>query len=357
MDDAPRRPAPPRPDGPVDGPFAWIGEDLAKTPDLWRSRLTADEIAELRAAADAYLATERDIGQMTAGDVPLPGLGPRLARLRETLIDGRGFEVIGGLPVGDLTRAQAAAMFCAVGAHLGTVVSQNAQGHVLGHVRDVGRDPEDPTARIYQTSARQTFHTDSADVVGLLCLKDAQSGGDSLLVSTAAVYNAMRAVRPDLADLLFDPVATDRRGEVPDGANPWFDIPVLSWFADRLTGMYQRQYIDSAQRFPDAPRLSDRMVEALDLFDATANDPRLTLSMRLAPGDMQFVHNHSLMHDRTGFVDWPAPDRRRHLLRLWLSVPGDRPLPDVFAQRFGTTTVGTRGGIIVPGTRLNAPLD
>lgn len=356
MDDS-SPPPPPRPNGAVEGPFAWAGEDLAATPDEWRWVLSDAEASELTAAADAYLATGRDIGQMTKTDVPLSALGPKLAAMRETLVDGRGFEVVRGLPVGRLSRAQAAAAFCALGAHLGTFCSQNADGHVLGHVRDVGRDPNDPTTRIYQTNARQTFHTDSADVVGLLCLKEAQSGGDSLLVSTAAVYNAMRAARPDLADLLFDFIATDRRGEVPAGANPWFDIPVLSWFEGRLTGMYQRQYIDSAQRFPGAPRLSDAVVEALDLFDATANDPRLTLSMRLTPGDMQFVHNHALMHDRTGFVDWPEPEQRRHLLRLWLSVPGDRPLPDVFAQRFNSTTIGARGGILVPGTELKAPLD
>jgi hypothetical protein len=71
--------------------------------------------------------------------------------------------------------------------------------------------------------------------------------------------------------------------------------------------------------------------------------------MRLEPGDLQFVHNHTLLHDRTAFVDWPEPERRRHLLRLWLAVPGARPLPEVFAQRYGSVTVGARGGIVVPG--------
>jgi hypothetical protein len=79
--------------------------------------------------------------------------------------------------------------------------------------------------------------------------------------------------------------------------------------------------------------------------------------MRLEPGDMQFVYNHAQLHDRTGFTDWPEPEKRRHLLRLWLSLPGDRALPDCFAERYGTVEVGNRGGIIVPGTRLHAPLD
>ena len=167
----------------------------------------------------------------------------------------------------------AATIFCGVGAHLGSARSQNAAGHILGHVRDVGADARDPNTRIYQTSERQTFHTDSSDVVGLLCIREAMEGGDSLLVSTTTIYNEMFDRRPDLAALLFDPIATDRRGEVPENEKPYLEIPVLNWHAGFLTGFYQRQYIDSAQRFPDAPRLTPAHVEALDLFDALANDP------------------------------------------------------------------------------------
>ena len=279
-------------------------------------------------------------------DVPLPTLQPTLDELRRTLTHGHGFRLVTGLPIAELTDAHAAAAFVAIGVHLGRPRSQNAAGDLLGHVRDTGAASTDPTVRIYQTSERQTFHTDSADVVGLLCLRDGLEGGDSLLVSAAAIHNEMLDRDPDLAAALFDPIATDRRGEVPDGEDPFFTIPVLSWHAEHLTVMYQRQYIESAQRFPDAPRLDERTLAALDLFDEIANDPEFHLVMRLAPGDMQFVHNHSMLHDRTAFVD--RPDAPRHLLRLWLSVPGDRALPPVFASRFGSTTIGDRGGIVVP---------
>jgi hypothetical protein len=139
-------------------------------------------------------------------------------------------------------------------------------------VRDLGLASTDPNVRLYQTHERQTFHTDSCDVVGLLCINEAQQGGDSLLVSSTTIYNEMRRRRPDLAALLFEPLATDRRGEVPVGMKPWFDIPVFSWHDQALTALYQRQYIDSAQRFEQAPRLTAAKVEALDLFDALAND-------------------------------------------------------------------------------------
>jgi hypothetical protein len=134
-------------------------------------------------------------------------------------------------------------------------------------------------------------------------------------------------------------------------------IPVFSWHANALTVFYQRQYFDSARRFAAAPRLTPADSAALDLFDALANDPRLNLTMRLAPGDLQFVHNHTLLHDRTAFEDWPGPERQRHLLRLWLACPGARELPPAFAARYGSIEIGNRGGIVVPGTRLNAPLD
>ncbi len=124
-----------------------------------------------------------------------------------------------------------------------------------------------------------------------------------------------------------------------------------------LTVFYQRQYIDSAQRFAGVLRLTPEHIEALDMFDALANDPEMHFGMQLAPGDMQFVYNHAQMHDRTGFVDWPDPGKRRHLLRLWLSLPEDRALPPCFTQRYGSIEVGNRGGIVTSSTKLHAPLD
>ena len=176
-------------------------------------------------------------------------------------------------------------------------------------------------------------------------------------MSSTTIFNEMRRRRPDLLKLLFQPVATDRRGEVPEGQKPYFQIPTFSWHKGFLTAIYQRQYIDSAQRFADAPRLTPAHVEALDLFDALANDPKLHMFMEFKPGDVQLVHNHTILHDRTGFVDWPEPERKRHLLRLWLAADRARPLPAVFAQRYGSVTIGDRGGIIVRGTQLNAPLE
>ena len=341
----------------IEGPAAWTGQEMQAHPERWLVQLAPEDIADLEQAARHYLSLGRDIGEITKGDFPLTRFAAHLEALKHKLLQGIGFEVLRGLPVEGCSQELSAAIFCGVGAHLGSARSQNAAGHILGHVRDIGADANDPGTRIYQTHARQTFHTDSADVVGLLCLQEAKEGGDSLLVSAEAAYNRMRAQRPDLLERLFDPIATDRRGEVPEGMQPFMTIPPLSWHLGKLTVFYQRQYIDSAQRFPGAMRLTPAHVEALDMFDALANDPELHLTMRLQPGDMQFVYNHSQLHDRTGFTDWPDPARRRHLLRLWLSPAGDRELPECFKQRYGSITPGNRGGIITKGTTLHAPLD
>ncbi len=188
-----------------------------------------------------------------------------------------------------------------------------------------------------------------------MCLHPAKSGGLSLLVSAETVFNEMKQRRPDLLALLLGEIATDRRGEVPEGMLPYLLIPVLNWHDNRITPFYQRQYIESAQRFEDAPRLTEAHIEALDLFDELCNDPELHITMMLQRGDMQFVYNHAMLHDRTGFQDYEALEKRRHLLRLWLSVPGDRELPEIFSTRYGSIEVGNRGGIVVPGTELCVP--
>ncbi|MCH7822159.1 MAG: TauD/TfdA family dioxygenase [Proteobacteria bacterium] len=340
-----------------ESPLAWYGPDLHADADKWVIQLSAAEIVEIEVAANNVAAHDRPIVAINKDNFPLPLLGPRLKKLSTQLIDGIGFALLRRIPVERYSVQQAAAMFYGIGAHLGYARMQNASGHVLGHVCDLNKHSDEPSVRIYQTHERQTFHTDSSDIVGLLCLKKAKKGGESLLVSAVTIYNEMLEARPDLVRLLFDPIATDRRGEIPQGMQPYFSIPVYSWDRDNLTVMYQRQYIDSAQRFDDAMRLTSAHIQALDMFDEFANDPNLNLSMQLEPGDMQFVYNHGLLHDRTGFEDWPDLEERRHLLRLWLSAPNDRPLPAVFEERFGSVEIGNRGGITVPGAEPCAPLE
>lgn len=314
----------------LDIPAAWYGRDLSADVSRWTFELSHAEVQELESAAEQYLDKSDNIARLDKTSFPLPTLGVKLTELRQQLVTGLGFSLWRGLPVHEYTREVAATIFFGLGAHLGHARSQNARGHLLGHVCDMGKDINDANVRVYQTTHRQTFHTDSTDVVGLMCLNPAKEGGDSLLASSVTIYNKMSSSHPELVKWLFKPVATDRRGEVPEGQKAWFEIPVLNWHQGFLTCLYHRLYIQSATRFDEAPELEPEHKAALDMFDALTNDTDMHLRMSLQPGDMQFVYNHHMLHDRTHFTDSPELSQRRHMLRLWLAIPEDRPLPPVF---------------------------
>jgi len=338
----------------VGGPSAWYGPAIAGRSD-WIEFLSPDELAEIEAASRQFADADRDWETLNRDEFPLPVLSRRLARILDEVLNGRGFVLLRGLPVERWGRRLSARAFFGLGLHWGNLRPQNRQGHLLGHVKDVGLSSQDPHVRIYQTRERQNYHTDSCDVVGLLCLQPAKEGGLSSLVSSVTIFNEMRTRRPDLARVLFEPIETDRRGEVPAGQKPYFCIPVFNWHAGLLSVIYHRTYIESARRFQEVPPLTPRQIEALDLFDALANDPALHFQMEFKAGDIQLVHNHTLLHDRTAFEDWPEREHKRHLLRLWLAPATARPLPPLFAQRYGSVAPGQRGGVVVSGMRHTVP--
>jgi hypothetical protein len=350
--------APAMPMTTVEGTAAWRSLDF-KDPGDFTHQLTDAEIAEIDAAVRAVMTRRIDHSAIDRGNFELPQLGRLLTEIRDdVLLHGRGFMVLRGLPVERYSIEEAAAAYLGIGAYIGKPVSQNGKGHILGHVKDLGRSFDDPTARIYQTTHKQTFHTDSVDVVALLCLRTAKAGGLSRIVSSIFLYNEMFRRRPDLAAILFEPFCFDRRGEVPAGKKGYYETPIFHWYADQLSVIYgNRYYIQSAQRFPDAPRLTPQQIEALDLFDALANDPSNYLDIEFKPGDIQLLHNHVILHDRTDYEDWPEPERKRHLLRLWLCPPNGRPLPAVFADRYGGVDIGNRGGIVLPGVKMTTPME
>lgn len=349
----------PFPPGPIGGDAAWRGEELVGCPGRWTYRLTESDIAEIDRAIVAVRESGIPLDRISPITFRVPGLRKRLdAVLDHELLNGLGFHLIQGLPVGRYSIEEAAVAFLGVGSHFGSFRSQNAKGHLLGHVRDLGLDVRNSNVRYYQTTRQLEYHTDSCDIVGLLCLKSAKEGGHSRLVSSVTLFNEILRRRPDLLPELFHAFLTDRRGEVPPGMKPWFDIPVFNWYGGQLTTIYVGQYIRSAQdNYPEARRLTPKERDALELLDSLTNDPGLNLQMMMSPGDMQFVHNHQVLHSRTDFEDWPEPERKRHLLRLWIAPPGARALPDCFAPRYGSVTPGQRGGIVTAETTLKFVLE
>jgi hypothetical protein len=342
---------------PVRTPQAWYGPELARRPQEWMHVLSSEESAELHAAIRAVEARGLDVVDIGPGDFPLPRLSALLGRMRSDLLQGRGFSLLRGFPSDGLSPRQRAIAFFGIGAHLGKAVSQNARGHALGHVTDLGFDYSQPTARGYQTSVRLPYHTDAADLVGLLCVRTARAGGLSSLVSSVTVYNEMLERRPDLVQVLMGPTYRDRRGEVPPGKGPWYVLPVFNPHNGLMITSYVRSAIRKAQRFDEVPRIAPELDEAMDLLDALAESPQLHLDMELQPGDVQFVCNHFILHSRTSYDDHPQPDRRRHLLRLWLSCEDGPELPRVFDNYTGLDARGRPMGLLLDGMRLNAPLE
>jgi hypothetical protein len=342
---------------PVTGPRVWLGPEMAARAADWTHILSTAQIAELDGAVAAIVARDLDILAIKASDFALPRLDGVLRQIKTALHDGPGFALLKGVPVERYNRREAAIAYFGIGAYIGQAVSQNAKGHALGHVRDLGFDAERPLARGYQSASKLQFHTDPADVVGLLSLTTAKSGGLSSIVSSAAVFNAILETRPDLAAVLTQPVYRDRRDEIPAGCKPWYRMPVFNFYRGRLLTSYVRSTAHKAQRFAEVPRLTVAQNEGFDLIDALASSPKFRVDITFQPGDIQFLNNHDIMHSRTRYEDHAEPERRRHLLRLWLACADGPPLPAPYAEFQGKTDTGRPNGYLMAGIHLSAPLD
>lgn len=339
--------APGRLGEPITDPAGWEPEDITRATD-WAYELTADDKREIAAAVAAVQRRRLPIVAMTAADFPLPRFSAMIAEMRRELLDGRGFVYVRGLPVDSMSQEQAAIAYFGIGHHLGRPVSQNAQGHLVGHIKDHGgKSIEDAHTRGYQTTAELGFHVDHCDYVGLLCLRTAKSGGASRLSSSITLYNRMLALRPDLVAELFANFYFTRHGEVPPGGQPWYTQPVFAFERGCFSARGVSNYIRKAQGLPGVPPFTPAQEEAMALYRKTVAECAVDLDFR--PGDIQFLHNHVMLHSRTAYEDWSEPGRKRHLLRLWLADDDGRPLPESVRRNFR--------GIRVAGMTPTVPLD
>lgn len=344
------------PTEPIGGTFAWTVPEILQRDD-WICRLDVSDVAEIEEATRHTRACGLQIQQIGRDDFPLGRLTTRLGALRAQIRSGLGFGYIKGLPVGRYDRETLIRIYWGLSRHIGDPVAQNRNGHLVGHVIDVGDTVQDHNKRITQTSAELCFHTDSCDVVALLCINRAESGGESMIVSGTSVHDALMRRRPDLLAELYKPIYMDRRGEVPPGKKPWFGMPLFSWHNNVFTGYSPvRQYIESLARFPEAPRMSNLQREALDLYYRVCEEEAFCLRLQFEPGDIQFLQNHVVFHSRTSFVDRAGPNRR-HLMRIWLSLPDGRKLPPAMAEKWINIEVGTRRGGVPTDSQPVIPLD
>ncbi|MCU1498004.1 MAG: hypothetical protein JWM47_1957 [Acidimicrobiales bacterium] len=324
---------------PIAGAAAWRSGDIAGNAD-WTVELTDGERDEIVAATVAAKAAGASIVDIDQTRFPLPVLGGRVRGWSAQLNEGRGFLLLRRFPIDLLNDRDTELAYVGLGAHLGAAVGQDADATLLGHVRDEGEERTHPGIRFYRTKARQDFHADGADLVGLLCLQRAASGGESRIVSSAALYNEVLARRPDLTEVLYEPFHWDRNDEQPSGEDPFFTLPVFNDLPGGPRVFYIGWYIRDAQRHPQVPRLTAEQTEAMELLESVANDPSFHLEMDFQPGDVQFLNNARILHSREAYEDHGDPDRRRHLLRLWLAAHHFDSVDDVLRGGIPKRTTG-----------------
>ena len=338
---------------PITDRSAWRGDVLRNDPS-WYWDLPAQAIDDFDAALARLAHKDVPLIEMTRADMPLPSIEADLAALVREFDQGRGFIVIRGLPLDRYTDEQVARIFWGIGRYIGNPISQNAQGDLLGHVKDVGGLTYGAkNVRGYQTTAELIFHNDNCDVVGLLCFRKGRSGGVSRIASATTIYNEVLAKHPEHLALLYRGFRYDLRGEERAGVAPITgNIPVYSYFDGKLSMRYVYTSIMQATR-KGSFSLSAEEAAALAFLNETAGREDVVLEMMMEPGDMQFCFNHTMLHSRTDFDDWEQPERKRHLLRLWLNVPNGRKLAPEFADRYGA---GPGLGVPPPSGKVQATM-
>lgn len=319
---------------PYNHPSAWRGQDMAQRKD-WIWRLSDEENETLYQAVRTARQRGLGIPRLGAADFPLGPMAHKLRDLRDEVTRGRGFVLVRGFDMDRYALEDAALAYWGMGMHMGSGAAQNAQGDLLGHVTNLGVDYRtDPHVRGYQTRLALPFHNDALDIVGLLCVNSAPSGGQSLVVSSTTLHNEVLRRRPDLLAVGYQDFCIDRRGEAPPGKLPYYKGPMFNPVDGQLLCRYNRGYITSAQRFPEVPRLTPQQIEFLDLMDSLCADPELHVAMNLERGDMQFISNYTTLHSRTEYEDAADPQKRRYLLRLWLDTGLYPDLPESYQDRY-----------------------
>ena len=331
---------------PVKDSAAWYPKDLQGT-DAWVYQLSAAEVAEIHDAVAKNESRGTDIKNITRDSFPLPKLSVALADVKAELREGRGMALVRGLPVEGRTREQVAMAFWGLGHYMGRAKSQNGRGHLLGHVMDLSG--KDDNVRGYMNANALDFHTDRTDVLSLFCYKPAKWGGQHRIASSVTAYNEILKRRPELVkELTFDFYRT-RNGEIPVGETlPYIRQPIFSFKDGYFTGRSAGLKIDQAQKLPGVPKLTAMQQEAMDLYLNIASE--FSLDLDLQAGDITYVNCHVTLHARTDFEDWPEAERKRHLFRLWLNAPGERPLIESVQRE-------VNGGVVVPGMMFTTPLE
>ncbi len=313
------------------GASVWTATDLREKTETWIFRFPTEALDEIDTCLRRCVARGATPTSVTVDDFPLHSLRDRFRAIREDIATGRGFVVLRGLPAEKYTLDELRMLYWGIGAHFGTATVQSYLGDLIGDIRDVSdEEPDIRRRRGYHSGGAQDVHTDSCDIVSMLSIRVAKLGGESTLASAHTVHNIMLDTCPGLLDVFYDGLflrTTDT--DAAATGRPALSskrVPAFRMVNGQLNCSYVRGYVDRAVAAGDV-KLSATEKAAVEAFTAFSNHPDLCLHMLLEPGDMQFVNNRTMLHGRAHFEDFPEKERRRHLLRLWLSVPEWDRLP------------------------------
>lgn len=317
---------------PLETHIDWRAGDVAD-PSRWTLVLDASDHRELDQALANAKSVSDNLLEIDRDSFPLDSLAAKLGRVERELVDGRGLVRISALATERYSDDDLTLLYWGIGLHLGDPWPQNKYGHMMGDVTDQGKALDDPTLRGNEIGGiGLDYHSDGSDLVGLMCLRPAKSGGLSCVANIVAIYNELLRTRPDLVAALYEPVPWDYRGEQPEGGAKFYMRSVFTEHDGRLFNFFVPQYIKASQRHPEAPRLSPLALEAIDTVSAMAREPEFNVYMELPPGSMQFINNYHVLHGRTPYEDDVAHGYKRHLKRLWLATRILEKRPPAFAN-------------------------
>lgn len=331
-----------------EGPMVWQGNDVWQRPDAthW---LTDEENHAIHTAInhDRELPTPLEAKQNL--EFSTPAITELLTRAQKELEHGCGVFRLRGLAMHGLSVTDCERIFWTMAQQLGTPVSQSAKGERLYHVSDAGFGNKHVKARGPNTRQALSFHTDRCDVIAFFCVRQAQTGGENLLVSAAALHNHLAEHRPDLLEVLYQPFYWQRHNIDTGNQRPWCLLPIFAPFKGKFMANIMRVLIQRGHQNPEIPDLTTVQQEALDVLEQTARLPHMHTQFRQQPGDMLFVNNLVVFHSRNAFEDYQDSAKKRLLLRLWLATPTSRELDPLYAQLYGQAAPGSiRGGIHPP---------
>jgi alpha-ketoglutarate-dependent taurine dioxygenase len=306
-------------------PRAWRA-DTIDHPDCWYYRLSEQSLRALDQNLREWGQASHMVSELRVAEGLDAACNDDLHPVKAALEAGRGFAVITLGQPGCFSARDLQGIYWLVGQLLGRPHEQNVQGTLLYDVRDTSQDVR-YGGRFSVTNAESSFHTDNSfgaevvDYVGLLCLHPAKLGGRSQIVSAITVHKELLANHRDAWEVLRQPFHVDRRGGLRPGDEPTARFPVLSGEGPDLVVRYLRYWIETGHEKVGLP-LTRAQRNALDILDQVARDGRLRVEFNLRPGEMLFINNRWILHNRTAFEDYPEPDRRRHYVRLWLRRSG-----------------------------------